>query len=190
MTILHQIIKSGLRRIIKLCSVMLIGAAHTWPSAIATIWYKDFWEMREQLLRSSGFAKEFLISAYYSYMEKEKFFIGSHASFTSKPVFPHGIIGIFISEGAQLGSLCIIFPHTTIGSNTLHDSRGKGSPTIGDNCYIGSGATIIGGIHIGNNCRIGANSTVTESIPDNCVVVSQKSRIIKKTFLNNTWDPY
>jgi serine O-acetyltransferase len=146
--------------------------------------------MRDELSKSSGLTKKYLHSAYYSYMEKEKFFIGSHASFRTKPVFPHGIVGIFISEGANVGSLCTIFPHVTVGSNTLPDSNGKGSPTIGDNCFIGAGATIIGGITIGNNCRIGANTTVSQDIPDNCVVVNQKPRIIPREKLNNSWEPF
>ena len=68
----------------------------------------------------------------------------------------------------------------TIGSSILEGSDHNGSPVIGDNCYIGSGAKIVGNIHIGNNCRIGANTVVYEDVPDNCVVVPSKTRIIKK----------
>lgn len=55
-----------------------------------------------------------------------------------------------------------------------------GAPVIGDNCYIGAGAKIIGNIKIGNNCRIGAGAIVTEDIPDNSVVVAEKPRVIHK----------
>lgn len=55
-----------------------------------------------------------------------------------------------------------------------------GAPNIGDDCYIGAGAKIIGNINIGNNVRIGANCVVVEDIPDNCTVVMDKPRIILK----------
>ena len=50
---------------------------------------------------------------------------------------------------------------------------------IGDNCYIGTGAVILGPIKIGNNVTIGANSTVIHDVPDNAVVVGSPAKIIK-----------
>jgi serine O-acetyltransferase len=67
----------------------------------------------------------------------------------------------------------------------LQDSKSKGAPSIGDNCYIGTGAKIIGNVTIGNNVRIGANCVVTINIPDNSVVVLEKPRIIRKNNMDN-----
>lgn len=100
---------------------------------------------------------------------------------------PHGLKGIFISIGAKVGTGCTIFQNVTIGSNTLPDSKSCGYPTIGNNCYIGAGAAIIGNIHIGNNVRIGANCIVTQDVPDNCVVVMNRPIIIQKKELKNTF---
>ena len=76
----------------------------------------------------------------------------------------------------------------TIGSNTTVGSKNQGSPTIGDNVYIGAGAKIIGNCKIGNNCRIGANCIVTKDIPDNCVCVNRGLEIIQKEeVLDNTF---
>ena len=97
----------------------------------------------------------------------------------------HGMYGIVVSDGAEIGKNAVIFQQVTIGSNTLADSRKQGSPVIGDNVYIGSGAKIIGNIRIGNNVRIGANCIVVEDIEDNSVVVMNKPRIIKKTHSQN-----
>jgi len=47
----------------------------------------------------------------------------------------------------------------------------SGSPTIGDNCYIGPGAVILGGIVLGDNVKIGANAVVTKSFPDGNVTL-------------------
>ena len=85
--------------------------------------------------------------------------------------FLHGTYGIFISGGAKIGRNCSIYQQVTIGSNMLIDSKGFGSPKIGDNCLIGAGAKIIGNVTIGNNCRIGANAVVTINLPDNSLCV-------------------
>lgn len=100
--------------------------------------------------------------------------IGKGATFKTKPHLPHGIRGIFISHNVKIGENATIFHQVTIG-------EGKdGAPTIGDDCYIGVGAKIIGNIKIGNNVRIGANCVVVEDIPDNCTVVMDKPRIIQR----------
>ena len=66
----------------------------------------------------------------------------------------------------------------------------KGSPIIGDNVYIATGAKIIGAIKIGNNVAIGANCVVTKDIPDNAVVVGVPGKVISyegsKGYVNNT----
>lgn len=93
--------------------------------------------------------------------------------------FPHGLCGVFISQGAKIEKGCVIFQQVTIGSNALPDSKNKGYPNIGKNCYIGAGAKIIGNVKIGNNVRIGANTVVTKDVEDNTTVVGAKSRLIK-----------
>ena len=52
--------------------------------------------------------------------------------------------------------------------------------TIGNNVWIGGGATIIPGVSIGNNTVIGAGAVVTRSIPDNSVAAGNPARIIKQ----------
>ncbi len=108
--------------------------------------------------------------------------------FENEPCLPHGKHGIFISGTAKIGVDCVIFHHVTIGSNTLPDSKGRGAPVIGSNCYIGTGAKIIGQVKIGNNVRIGANAVVVQDVPDNCLVVSTKqTNIQRKNTLNNKY---
>lgn len=93
-------------------------------------------------------------------------------------ITPHGLMGIFISKGAEIGANCTIFQNVTIGSNTLPDSKKNGSPKIGNNVFIGANAVLIGDIKIGNGVRIGAGCTVFEDIPENATVVSEKPRVI------------
>ena len=100
------------------------------------------------------------------------------AEIKDRVTFPHGLAGVFISQNAVLGSGCVIFQQVTIGSNTLPDAKNPGSPTIGNNVYIGAGAKIIGHVTVGDNCRIGANCVVFEDVPANSTVVLPKPRVI------------
>lgn len=78
-----------------------------------------------------------------------------------------------MSHNAVIGENCTIFHQVTIG-------EGKGgAPTIGNNCLIGAGAKIIGGITIGNNVKIGAGCVVVDDVPDGATVVMQKARILE-----------
>ena len=101
-------------------------------------------------------------------------FLNEGAQFKKIPNFPHGLYGIIISKNAKIGENCTIFHQVTIGEGR------DGAPFIGDNCYIGCGAKIIGNIKVGNNVKIGANCVVVEDIPDNCTVVLEKPRLIFK----------
>ena len=98
------------------------------------------------------------------YIDGKGSYIGNPKSFKSKPIFPHGIYGVFISGSAEIGEECIIFQHVTIGSSWLPGSSNNGAPALGNNVYIGAGAKIIGNVHIGNNCRIGANAVVVRDV--------------------------
>lgn len=99
-------------------------------------------------------------------------YIGPGAKLFDVPSLPHGLHGIYISRYATIGRNCRIYQNVTIG-----EVDGK-APVIGDNCLIGAGATLVGGIHIGNNVKVGAGAVVSEDLPDNCTAVSQKPRII------------
>lgn len=142
------------------------------------------WRVKERCMASHS---RFLLLLYNAYLANRGSFIGYQSTMSSAPILPHGFSGIFISNAAKIGKNCVIFHQVTIGSNTLAGSKGAGSPTIGDNCYIGAGAKIIGGIRLGNNVRVGANCTVFQDIPDNSVVVSPEPIVIQKEHLNNRY---
>lgn len=100
--------------------------------------------------------------------------INQGAVFETRPELPHGLNGIIVHLRAHIGANAIIWQQVTIGSS------GGGTPWIGDNCKIGAGAKILGGVRIGDNVTIGANTVVTKDVPDNVTVVGASMRILEK----------
>ncbi len=49
---------------------------------------------------------------------------------------------------------------------------------IGDNCFIGISAAIMGGVKIGPNAIVGACSVVTKDVPPNSVVAGNPARVV------------
>jgi serine O-acetyltransferase len=83
---------------------------------------------------------------------------------------------IFIADPVEIGEYCQISQGVTLGWAGRGDR--KGCPIIGDRCFIGAGAKVIGKIKVGNNVAIGANSVVTKDVPDNAVVAGIPAKII------------
>ncbi|KAF5863958.1 hypothetical protein ETB97_008893 [Aspergillus alliaceus] len=52
--------------------------------------------------------------------------------------------------------------------------------SIGNDCWIGGGVTILAGVNIGEGCTIGAGAVVTKDIPPFSVAVGSPARIIKR----------
>lgn len=157
-----------------------------WPVVMAIC--GDFWALREAVLsrKKNGIMRKILCVCYEAYLSRLNSSIPIEVVFASRPHFPHGCSGIFISRGASLGKDVVIFQQVTIGSNTLSDAGNKrGAPTIGNNVYIGAGAKIIGKITVGDNCRVGANACVYTDLPMCSTAVNAPTRIIAKGNLDN-----
>ena len=131
-------------------------------------------EARQPLLR------RLLVKLYGLYQYENGSSIAWNAEFVGQPCFPHGIKSIFVSGDAKIGRNCVIFQQVTIGSNMMPGSKGWGAPVIGDDCYIGAGAKIVGNVRIGDRVRIGANAVVYADVPDNCVVLSGEQRVLSR----------
>jgi serine O-acetyltransferase len=152
--------------------------------------YDTFWKIRllaQQTPRPFNWPLKFV----YRVLE----FLGGctiplSTTFGGKPCLPHGVHGIFISAGANIGQNCVIFQHVTIGSNLIPTSKGFGYPTIGRDCYIGAGAKIIGNVTVGDNVRIGANAVVHKDVPDNTVVTASEQVVRAAENLDNRFYSY
>lgn len=87
--------------------------------------------------------------------------------------FCHGFSTIVVAK--SIGKRCWINQQVTIGYNSQW-----GGPVIGDNVHIFAGALVIGDIKIGNNVVVGAGAVVVKDVPDNCTVVGNPARIVKR----------
>lgn len=109
-------------------------------------------------------------------------YIPVSASIGRDSIFAYGAIGVVLHANAQIGRGCVIGQGVTVGAAEGYVSREiNRCPVIGDNCYIGAGAKIIGDIKIGNNCQIGASAVVLKDVPDNSIVVGIPARVVGLT---------
>ncbi len=86
--------------------------------------------------------------------------------------------GVVIGETTIIGDDVTIYQGVTLGG-TGKDT-GKRHPTIGSGVTIGAGAKVLGPIRIGDHCKVGAGAIVLKDVPDNCTVVGNPGRIVKK----------
>lgn len=93
--------------------------------------------------------------------------------------------GITINDKVVIGRNCNIHKGVTIGQ----ENRGirKGTPTIGNNVWIGMNSTIVGSIHIGNDVLIAPNTYLNSDVPDHSIVIGSPAKIISR---NNATDCY
>ena len=82
--------------------------------------------------------------------------------------------------GAQsVGENLQIWHNVTVAK----DRPGGERPIIGNNVKIYTGAVVLGGIALGDNVVVGACTVVLKSVPDNCVVVGNPARIVRRNGL-------
>lgn len=98
---------------------------------------------------------------------------------TIGPGFYIGHFGeIVLNRDVAIGRNCNIAHNCTIGQAN-RGSR-QGTPTLGDCVWIGTGATIVGGITIGDNVLIAPGAYVNRDVPDNSVVIGNPAEIRAK----------
>lgn len=86
---------------------------------------------------------------------------------------------IYGSPGTRIGRNVSISNGVSLG----FIARGpyEGVPvSIGDNCYIGPGAKLLGRITVGNNVVIGANSVLVKEVPDSVTVFGVPARVVSQ----------
>jgi serine O-acetyltransferase len=85
--------------------------------------------------------------------------------------------GVHINPQAVLGKDCDLAHRVTIGTSAMGR---QGAPVLGDNVYIGTGATLVGKIKVGNGAKIAANTLVITNVPEGATVMGVPGRIIMR----------
>jgi serine O-acetyltransferase len=83
--------------------------------------------------------------------------------------------GVHINPGAVLGRRCDLAHRVTIGASGMGR---EGSPVLGDDVYVGTGATLAGKIKVGDGAKIAANTLVIGNVPAGATVMGVPGRII------------
>ena len=108
--------------------------------------------------------------------------IGDRTGISARAYFA-GQGGITIGSDVIMGPNVQIFSenHNYADMALLIKEQGvtKQAVTIGNNCWIGGGATILSGVNIGDGCVIAAGSVVVKSIPANSIAAGVPARVIK-----------
>jgi serine O-acetyltransferase len=82
-----------------------------------------------------------------------------------------------VGPNVKIGRNCTFVSGVVFGNKTEKpDNR---PVLVGDNCYFGLDAKILGPVTIGNNVTVGANAIVTKDVPDGATVVGVNKIILK-----------
>lgn len=102
--------------------------------------------------------------------------IDPHASIGPGLYIGH-IGGVHINPQAVLGRNCDLAHRVTIGASAMGR---QGAPVLGDDVYVGTGATLVGKIKVGNGAKIAANTLVMSNIPEGATVMGVPGRIVMR----------
>jgi serine O-acetyltransferase len=85
---------------------------------------------------------------------------------------------IVVNPAAKIGKNVNVAIGVTIGQ----ENRGKrkGTPTIGDNCWIGTNAVVVGNITVGEDVLIAPLTYVNFDVPPHSIVIGNPGRIIPR----------
>jgi serine O-acetyltransferase len=89
--------------------------------------------------------------------------------------------GVFIGP-AVIGDNCVLHHNVTIGQRVA--SGDHGVPRLGDDVWIGPGATITGDVTIGDGATISAGSVVSRDVPARALVAGNPGRVIASDYDN------
>lgn len=90
-----------------------------------------------------------------------------------------------ISAGVVLADepVAVPFPDDDGEDDGVDDTIDGPRPVVismGDDCWIGTGATLLAGAHLGDGVIVGAGTVVDFTVPAGCVVAGNPGRIIRR----------
>lgn len=127
---------------------------------------------------------------YTEYLRGKGMCIGDHTAILAPR---HTYFDEGRAEFISIGSGCVICKNTTFIAHDYSWSvlrkkyrvilpTGGGTISIGNNVFIGEGATVLRNVNIGDNVIIGAGSIVTKDIPSDCVAAGNPAAVIMSLY--------
>jgi len=92
-------------------------------------------------------------------------------------VIPHPV-GVVIAPGVSIGRNVRIFEGACVGGQSAEDSSRQGLPTLGDECWIFSGAVLQGPILVGERALVSAGAVVDRSVPADGIMAGNPARVV------------
>ncbi|WP_203137816.1 serine O-acetyltransferase [Microbacterium sp. JZ31] len=93
-------------------------------------------------------------------------------------VHGHGVI----IGPVRIGANSVLHQNVTIGQRVARGDQGM--PTIGDDVWIGPGATITGAITIGDRATISAGTVLSRDVPAGALVAGNPGRVVARDYDN------
>ena len=94
--------------------------------------------------------------------------------------------GVEIGDDVLFGPEVRVFSENHLFQATDRPIRAQGEEkapvVIEDDCWVGAGATILGGVRIGHGSVIGAGAVVANDVPPGSIVVGVPGRVVKSRF--------
>lgn len=152
-------------------------------------------KLRTLLWRVLGIDYEHVLKVFdHVYLKEDCFSSVGHKSYDN-----HALVYRWSDAPLRIGRFCSISYHVKFilddgkhcfnsvtnypfTSNKVGIKRGI---EIGNDVWIGLGATILNGVTIGNGVTVAAGSVVTKDVPDYCVVAGIPAKIVKQKCSEN-----
>ncbi|MCO5947257.1 acyltransferase [Mucilaginibacter flavidus] len=108
--------------------------------------------------------------------------IGDRTGISARAYFA-GQGGITIGNDVIMGPNVQVFSENHLYNDMSLTIKEQGvtkqSVSIGNNCWVGAGSTILAGVTIGDGCVVAAGSVVTKSFAANSVIAGVPAKLIK-----------
>ena len=135
---------------------------------------RKFWKMRRLYEKGGYINRKRALRLENKLQEKYQLKISCTAKIGTNFQIRHPM-GIYIGKTTEIGDNCKVYPFF-VSIAAVKDDREliknhiRRHPKIGNDCLLGSKATVIGPITIGDDVIIGACAVVTKDVPSHSVV--------------------
>lgn len=87
---------------------------------------------------------------------------------------------LFHPSGVVVGPACRLGPRAVLMQGVTLGSTPDGSPSVGENVFLGPGACVLGNVTVGDDVIVGANAVVVEDVEAATVVGGVPARVLRR----------